>query len=100
MPAVINGDRTVKFIKAKQKPQGKGGLSMPVDTKENKIKEPNLNVELFWSVFKVMAALIVFVIIVFGGLLLHYINKTTTLTTHSIEMTQDGQDNNQSLTNG
>lgn len=73
---------------------------MPVDTKENKIKEPNLNVELFWSVFKVMAALIVFVMIVFGGLLLHYINKTTTLTTHSIEMTQDGQDNNQSLTNG
>ena len=71
---------------------------MPVGTKENKIKEPNLNVELFWSVFKVMAALIVFVIIVFGGLLLHYINKTTTLTTHSIEMTQDGQDNNQSLT--
>ena len=69
---------------------------MPVDTKENKIKEPNLNVELFWSVFKVMAALIVFVIIVFGGLLLHYINKTT----HSIEMTQDGQDINQSLTNG
>lgn len=65
-----------------------------------KKKEPNLNVELFWSVFKVMAALIVFVIIVFGGLLLHYINKTTTLTTHSIEMTQDGQDNNQSLTNG
>lgn len=54
-----------------------------------KKKEPNLNVELFWSVFKVMSALIVFVIIVFGGLLLHYINKTTTPTTHSIEMTQD-----------
>jgi len=64
------------------------------------MKEPTLDTEFGWSVFKVMAAILVFVILVFGGLLVYYIHKTTTPTTHSIEMIQDGQDNNQSLTNG
>lgn len=54
--------------------------------------------EIFLSIVKWF--LIIFIInnIIWAGIFIHYVNKSVTDT--SVEMTQDGQHNNQSITNG
>lgn len=66
-------------------------------TKANK---PELNIEALWSIFKCMFFLLIFTNLVWLGLFTYYVHKSITEVNPSIEMTQDGQDNNQSITNG
>ena len=70
---------------------------MPVNTKVNK---PELNVEALWSIFKCMFGLLIFTNLLWASFTIYYVHKSITDVSPSIEMTQDGQDNNQSLTNG
>ena len=64
------------------------------------MKEPKLDTEFGWSVFKSMFILLIFTNILWAGAFVYYMNKSITDVSHNIEMTQDGQDNNQSITNG
>ena len=64
-------------------------------TKENK---PNMAVEVFLSLVKYFLIFVVFNNLLWAGIFIHYINKS--VTDANIEMTQDGQQNNQSITNG
>lgn len=63
-----------------------------------KKKQPVLNVEMGWSIFKCMFALLIFTNILWAGLFSFYVHKS--IAEASIEMTQDGQHNNQSVVNG
>lgn len=95
-----NGERTVKFIKAKQKQQDKGERFMPVDIKENKTKRVNLDTEFGWCVFKGMFILLVFTNLLWACIHFCYVYKSFNATSASTEMWQDGTNNNQSITNG
>lgn len=64
------------------------------------MKEPKLDTEFGWSVFKGMFILLIFTNMLWAGLFSYYVHKSITDVSPSIEMTQDGQDNNQSITNG
>ena len=64
------------------------------------MKEPKLDTEFGWSVFKSMFILLIFTNVLWAGAFVYYMNKSITDISHNIEMTQDGQDNNQSITNG
>lgn len=64
------------------------------------MKEPRLNTEFGWSVFKGMFILLIFTNLVWASLFSYYVHKSITDISPNIEMTQDGQDNNQSITNG
>ena len=61
-------------------------------------KEPNINLEMGWSIFKCMFALLIFTNLLWAGLFTYYVNKS--VADSSIEMMQDGQHNNQSVVNG
>ena len=64
------------------------------------MKEPKLDTEFEWSVFKGMFILLIFTNMLWCGILGYYVHKSIADVSHNIEMTQDGQDNNQSITNG
>ena len=93
----INGVRMVRYIKAKRKHKDKGEQSMLQDTKANK---PDIAVEVFLSLVRIFLIVLVIINAIWAGIFIHYINKSITDVSHNIEMTQDGQDNNQSITNG
>lgn len=67
------------------------------------MKEPNLIVETFMSMFKwFIGALVVIVLIInaiWASVHYNYVNKSFG-GSYDIAMTQDGENNNQSLTNG
>ena len=67
-----------------------------------KRKQPNVPVEIFFSCFKWFTVALVLLAIAINGIwaLVHtgYFSKSFGGT--SVEMTQDGQNNNQSMTNG
>lgn len=65
-----------------------------------KTKKPNLAVEVFLSVVKWF--LIIFVVnnIIWACVFVGYYRSTFANSTHSIEMTQDGYQNKQEITNG
>lgn len=73
---------------------------MLADTKGNKMKQPNIAVEVFLSLVKWFLVFIVLNNVIWAGIFTYYLNKSITDVAHNIEMTQDGQDNNQSITNG
>lgn len=75
---------------------------MPVDTKENKITEPKLNTEFGWCVFKGMFILLVFTNLLWACIHFGYVYKSFNGTSSSMEVWQDGTNNNntQSMTNG
>lgn len=64
------------------------------------MKEPKLDTEFGWSVFKGMFILLIFTNLLWACFTVYYVHKSIADVTPSIEMTQDGQDNNQSITNG
>lgn len=70
---------------------------MRQDIKANK---PDVAVEVFLSLVRIFLAVLVVINAIWAGIFIHYINKSITDIPHTIEMTQDGQDNNQSITNG
>lgn len=61
-------------------------------------KTPNVAVETFLSLVKYFLIIIVIINVIWAGIFIHYVNKS--VTDSNIEMTQDGQYNNQSMTNG
>ena len=62
------------------------------------MKQPKLKAEMAWSIFKCMFALCVSLCLLLGGLFAYYIHKSFNGT--SMEVMQDGTNNNQSVTNG
>ena len=62
------------------------------------MKEPKLNTEFGWCVFKGMFLLLIFTNLLWAGAFAYYMNKSITQST--TEMWQDGSNNNQSVTNG
>ena len=71
---------------------------MPVDTRGNKMKEPKLDTEFGWCVFKGMFILLVFTNLLWACIHFSYVYKSFNGT--SMEVMQDGTNNNQSVTNG
>lgn len=65
-----------------------------------KTNKPNIAVEVFLSLVKWFLIILIINNLIWAGLFIHYVNKSVADTPHNIEMTQDGQDNNQSITNG
>lgn len=65
-----------------------------------KTKEPNLNTDFGWCVFKYMFIALLATNLLWAGFTVYLISKTSTDTTVTTEMTQDGTNNNQSITNG
>ena len=63
-----------------------------------KQKQPNIAVEVFLSLVKYFLLFVVLINLIWAGIFIHYINQS--VTDSNIEMTQDGQQNNQSITNG
>lgn len=61
-------------------------------------KQPNIAVEVFLSLVKWFLVILIINNLIWAGLFVHYVNKS--VTDSNIEMTQDGQQNNQSITNG
>ena len=72
---------------------------MPVDTRENK---PDISVQVFLSLVKYFLYILVAVNIIWAGIFIHYVNKSFNGTSSSMEVWQDGTNNNntQSMTNG
>ena len=64
------------------------------------MKQPNIAVEVFLSLVKYFLLFVILNNLIWCGVFTYYVNKSITDVSHSIEMTQDGQDNNQSITNG
>lgn len=64
------------------------------------MKQPKLDTEFGWCVFKGMFMLLLFTNLLWAAAFTYYVHKSITDVSHNIEMTQDGQDNNQSITNG
>lgn len=62
------------------------------------MKQPNIVGEIFLSIIKWFLVIIIINNLIWAGLFIHYVNKS--ITDSNIEMTQDGQHNNQSITNG
>lgn len=62
------------------------------------MKEPKLNTEFGWCVFKGMFLLLIFTNLLWAGAFAYYVHKSVGSTT--AEMWQDGTNNNQSITNG
>ena len=63
-----------------------------------KKKQPVLNIEMGWSIFKCMFALLIFTNLLWAGIFTYYMHKS--ITGDTTEMWQDGSNNNQSITNG
>ena len=63
-----------------------------------KKKQPKLNVEMGWSIFKCMFALLIFTNLVWAGIFTYYVTQSFNGT--SMEVMQDGSNNNQSVKNG
>lgn len=85
----------VKSIQVEPKQNVKGWQYMPAVTKANK---PNIAVEVFLSLVKWFLIFIIANNLIWAGIFTYYLNKS--VTDSNIEMTQDGQQNNQSITNG
>ena len=66
--------------------------------KESKMKEPKLDTEFGWSVFKGMFILLIFTNLLWAGIHFSYVYRSFNGT--SMEVMQDGTNNNQSVTNG
>lgn len=64
------------------------------------MKEPKLDTEFGWSVFKGMFILLIFTNMLWAGFTAYLLHKSSANTTVSTEMIQDGTNNNQSMTNG
>ena len=62
------------------------------------MEKPNIAVEVFLSLVKWFFVILIINNLIWAGLFVHYVNKS--VTDSNIEMTQDGQQNNQSITNG
>lgn len=62
------------------------------------MKEPKLNTEFGWCVFKGMFLLLIFTNLLWAGAFAYYVHKSVGDTT--AEMWQEGHNNNQSITNG
>jgi hypothetical protein len=62
------------------------------------MEKPNIAVEVFLSLVKWFLVILIINNLIWAGLFVHYVNKSAIDT--SVEMTQDGQHNNQSITNG
>lgn len=73
---------------------------MPAVIGGNKMKEPHLPTEMFFSMFKWFLVIFVITNLIWAGLFIHYVNKTVSENTDSVEVMQDGYNNNQSVTNG
>ena len=75
---------------------------MLTDTKGSnmKTKQPNIAVETFLSLVKYFLIFVVLNNLVWAACFMHYVTRTITDGAESIEMLQDGHDNNQSITNG
>ena len=63
-------------------------------------KSPHMAVEVFLSVFKCLLIFFTVINLALAGLFLVYIHKSFANGAHTIEMNQDGTDNNQSMING
>lgn len=61
---------------------------------------PNLKKEEIWSIFKCMFVLCMVLCLGLCGLFGYYVHKSFSGTTASMEVMQDGTNNNQSVTNG
>lgn len=64
------------------------------------MKEPKLSTDFGWCVFKYMFIALITTNLLWAGFTIYLVHKSIADVTPSIEMTQDGQDNNQSITNG
>ena len=64
------------------------------------MKQPNIAVEVFLSLVKWFLIFVIINNLIWASAFVYYMNKSITDVSHNIEMTQDGQDNNQSITNG
>lgn len=74
---------------------------MPVATKGNEMKEPNLPVETFWSVFKGMFALLIFTNLLWACIHFGYVYKSFSGTGITADMNQyENTYTNQTITNG
>lgn len=62
------------------------------------MKVPKLDGEMTWSIFKCMFTLCLIAFLLLGGLFGYYVHKSFNGT--SMEVMQDGTNNNQSVTNG
>lgn len=62
------------------------------------MKEPKLDIDFGWCVFKYMSMLLIFTNLLWAGIFTHYVYKSFNGT--SMEVMQDGTNNNQSVTNG
>ena len=65
-----------------------------------KMKEPKLDTEFGWSVFKGMFILLIFTNLLWAGLFSYYVHKSVADVSSSTEVWQEGTNNNQSVTNG
>lgn len=63
-------------------------------------KEPHIMCETFFHMFKWFAVMNLIIILAIIALFHSYIRKSFNTQMSSIEMTQDGQHNNQAITNG
>lgn len=70
------------------------------DIKESKMKEPKLNTEFGWCVFKYMFILLIFTNLLWAGIYTYTLHKASSDTITTTEMWQDGSNNKQSITNG
>ena len=68
------------------------------NTRGNKMKEPKLDTEFGWCVFKGMFILLIFTNLLWACIHFGYVYKSFNGT--SMEVMQDGYNNNQSVTNG
>lgn len=73
---------------------------MPIIKKWNKPKEPKLDTEFGWCVFKGMFILLIFTNLLWGVFTTYLLYKSSANATVTTEMAQDGTNNNQSVTNG
>ena len=62
------------------------------------MEKPNLNTDFGWCVFKYMFIALLATNLLWAGIFTYYVHKS--VGDSNIEMTQDGQQNNQSITNG
>lgn len=90
----------VRFIQPARVPKGKQGQSTQQDTEANNMKEPKLNTEFGWCVFKYMFMLLIFTNLLWAGIYTYTLHKASSDTITTTEMWQDGSNNKQSITNG
>lgn len=64
------------------------------------MKEPKLTTDFGWCVFVCMFVLLIFTNLIWVGFTSYLLHKSSANTTVTTEMTQDGSNNNQSITNG